>query len=130
MFEERGFFSLVPGCRFSFTKLWLPCVLDGWLHSSKDERTTLGGIVSDPSCSVQGIWNSFPVRRPQTFLSSFDGTFFIFSLRSSQSTSHFDFLSGEGYTLFSPMAGEISFDVDVSLVPAGMSGSQGDIGEH
>lgn len=27
---------------------------------------------------------------------------------------------GEGYTLFSPMAGEISFDVDISQVPAGM----------
>lgn len=28
---------------------------------------------------------------------------------------------GEGYTLFSPMAGEISFDVDISQVPAGMN---------
>ncbi|CAL1132622.1 unnamed protein product [Cladocopium goreaui] len=28
---------------------------------------------------------------------------------------------GEGYSLFSPMAGEISFDIDISQVPAGMN---------
>ena len=33
-------------------------------------------------------------------------------------------MAGEGYTQFAPLSGEISFDIDISKVPAGMPGPQ------
>lgn len=109
-------------------------VLDGrwrWLYTSQSkdcgsaairgaaalERCYLQGLTAARYAEAYGVQVGYPNNRAITM---------NFATKDANTPtpnygSRLYLTDGKGYTLFAPMAGELSFDVDVSQVPAGMN---------